>query len=155
MLIELVQAKIADAQMIWDMQKEAFNELLVKYQDFETNPANEPLEKVEFRLGQDTTYYYFIKIDDKIVGVVRIVDKKDSSNKKISPIFILPQFQNKGYGQIAIKSAEAIHGEHGWELATILQESRDCYFYEKMGYSPSGTQTYINEKMTIVGYIKP
>ncbi|MGF9697836.1 GNAT family N-acetyltransferase [Paenibacillus sp. MABNR03] len=154
MNIELVRAQVADAQKIWSMQKEAFDELLKKYQDFDTNPANESLEKVKYRLEQDDTYYYFIRINDEVIGAVRVVDKNDSSNKKISPIFILPRFQNNGYGQFAMKSVEEIHGEHGWELATVLQESRDCYFYEKMGYSRTGAQIIINEKMTIVGYAK-
>ncbi|MGN0805048.1 MAG: hypothetical protein ACI4MS_06665 [Candidatus Coproplasma sp.] len=43
--IELVKATESDAEEIWNMQKVAFAELLNKYQDFETNPANEPLVK--------------------------------------------------------------------------------------------------------------
>lgn len=35
------------------MQIEAFRELLEKYQDFDTNPGNESLKKVETRLKQD------------------------------------------------------------------------------------------------------
>ena len=41
----LVRASLADAKKIWNMQKEAFAELFEKYQDFETSPAVEPLEK--------------------------------------------------------------------------------------------------------------
>lgn len=45
MNIELVKANETDAEKIWNMQKVAFAELLERYQDFETNPASEPLEK--------------------------------------------------------------------------------------------------------------
>lgn len=50
--------------------------------------------------------------------------------------------------------AEKIHGKDNWRLATILQETGNCYLYEKMGYHQSGNLTNINEKMTIMGYEK-
>lgn len=79
------------------MQIEAFKELLYKYQDFDTSPANETVEKVETRLKQDFTFFYFICIGQQKVGAIRIIDKKeDGKNKRISPIFILPEFQWKG-----------------------------------------------------------
>jgi GNAT superfamily N-acetyltransferase len=154
MSIELVPARIQDASLIWEMQKESFQELLLKYQDYDTNPANEPLSKVESRIQQDHSYYYFIQENGQTVGAVRVVDPGDGSSKKISPIFILPEFQNKGLGKAAMNAVELIHGERGWELGTILQEERDCHFYERMGYKRSGKVTHINEKMTIVGYWK-
>ena len=60
MNIKLVRAKINNAKEIHAMQVEAFKALLEKYQDFDTNPGNESLEKVEARFKQDVTFYYFI-----------------------------------------------------------------------------------------------
>ena len=62
MEITLLRANIDDAEELHAMQVEAFKELLEKYQDFDTSPANESVEKVEARLQQDFTYYYFICI---------------------------------------------------------------------------------------------
>ncbi|MDE5858832.1 MAG: N-acetyltransferase, partial [Oscillospiraceae bacterium] len=59
-----------------------------------------------------------------------------------------------GYAQRAIKEAENIHGNGGWELDTILQERGNCYLYEKMGYRQTGQTKIINERMTIVYYEK-
>ena len=59
MNIKLVRAKINNAKEIHAMQVEAFKALLEKYQDFDTNPGNESLEKVEARFKQDVTFYYF------------------------------------------------------------------------------------------------
>lgn len=155
MEIELLRADIKDAKEIHAMQVEAFKELLEKYQDFDTNPANESVEKVEARLKQDFTYYYFICADSRKAGVVRVIDKKeDRTNKRISPIFVLPEFQGQGIAQKAIRLCEEIHGNENWELDTILQEPKNCYLYEKMGYRQTGSTRAVNEKLTLVLYEK-
>ena len=66
--VELLRADIEDAKELHAMQVEAFKELLKKYQDFDTSPANENMEKVEARLKQDFTFYYFICIGQQKVG---------------------------------------------------------------------------------------
>lgn len=152
--MELKRAALNDSKKIWIMQIDAFKELLEKYQDYDINPGSEPLEKVEMRLAQPFTYFYFIMENEKPVGAVRMVDMKDGSRKRISPLFILKEFRNNGYAQAAITAAEAIHGSDNWELATILQEQGNCHLYEKMGYCKTGQTVIINDKMTIVYYEK-
>lgn len=155
MEIELVRAGVEDAKEIHGMQLEAFRELLERYQDYDTSPANERVEKVEARLRQDFTYYYFICQGARKVGAVRVVDKKEEGkNKRISPIFILPQFQGQGIAQRAIQLCEERHGAAGWELDTILQEKKNCYLYEKMGYVATGKTEVVNERLTLVFYQK-
>ncbi len=155
MEIELLRAGVDDAGEIHAMQLEAFRELLDRYQDFETSPGCEKVEKVEARLRQDFTYYYFICQGAQKVGAVRVVDKKEEGiNKRISPIFILPQFQGWGIAQRAIRICEEIHGAAGWELDTILQEKKNCYLYEKMGYVTTGKTRVVNDRLTLVFYQK-
>lgn len=155
MEIKLLRASIEDAEELHAMQVESFQELLDKYQDFDTSPANENIEKMEFRLKQDFTYYYFICLDSKKVGAIRIVDRKeDDANKRISPIYILPEYRGQGLAQKAIKACEEIHGQERWELDTILQEPKNCYLYEKMGYRRTGEEKVINDKLTLVFYGK-
>lgn len=155
MKVTLSRANIDNAKELHAMQVEAFKELLKKYQDFETSPANESVEKVEARLRQDFTFYYFICIGQQKVGAVRIVDKKEAGkNKRISPIFILPEYQGKGIAQKAIQLCEEIHGNGNWELDTILQEPKNCYLYKKMGYRQTGKTEIINEKLTLVFFLK-
>lgn len=152
--IQLIRATVKDAEQIWKMQTESFAELLDRYQDFETSPACEPIDKIIRRLEQSDTYYYFIKADERAVGAIRVVDNSDGSQKRISPLFILPQFRNLGIAQKAIEKAEAIHGNTGWSLDTILQEKGNCHLYEKMGYWQTGETKIINENMTLVFYRK-
>ena len=152
--MQLVRCTVADLELIREMQKEAFAVLLEKYQDHDTSPANEPLERITWKLQQPDSYFYRIEVDGENVGAIRVVDAGDGSPKRTSPLFILPQHRGKGYAQAAILEAEKRHGSHNWELGTILQEAGNCYLYEKMGYRQTNRQTVINDKMTIVGYEK-
>ena len=152
--MELKRASIRDAQRIWEMQKAAFAELLSRYEDFDTNPGAEPVEKVEMRLLQPFTYFYEIIADGETVGAIRVVDLKDGSRKRISPLFILPQYRGRGYAQKAMLQAENLHGADNWSLGTILEEAENCYLYEKMGYRKTGETKKINDKMTLVFYVK-
>lgn len=124
--IQLVRAFLEDADKIWKMQVESFMSLYEKYQDTDTSPATEPLEKVIWRLDQPNTYFYFI----------------------------LPEHRNKGYAQKAIIEAEKIHGDKNWSLDTILQGKGNCALYEKMGYVSTGRTEEINDKLILVHYEK-
>lgn len=155
MSIKLRPAVFEDINKILQMQKEAFAELLEKYQDYNTSPANESYNNILFRFNQPETTYYFIEAEGTDVGVIRIVDFKDSKSKKrISPIFIMTEYRGRKYAQQAILQAERIHGKSSWQLDTILQEQGNCYLYEKLGYQRTGKTEVINDKMTIVFYEK-
>lgn len=151
MEVKLIRANVDDAKELHAMQVKSFRELLEKYQDFDTSPANESVEKVEARLKQEFTYFYFICLGAQKVGAIRIVDKKETGkSKRISPVFILPEFQGQGIAQKAIRLCEEMHGKENWELDTILQEPKNCYLYEKMGYRQTGKTEVINERLTLV-----
>ena len=155
MKIELIRASLKDAKEIWKMQVKSFKNLLDKYQDFETNPASETILNVEMRLKQNFTFFYFIFIDNKKVGAIRVVDYKEKNkNKRILPLFILPEYRNKGIAQSVIKICEEIHGNTNWELSTILEEKGNCYLYEKLGYHPTGKIQVINDRLTLIFYHK-
>lgn len=153
--ITLRKAGVEDVELLHKMQVEAFQELLDRYQDYDTNPAGETADKVLLRLEQEFTYFYFICLNDRKVGAIRVVDKKETGrNKRISPLFVLPEFQERGIAQEAVRLCEELHGSKNWELSTILQEEKNCYLYEKMGYRKTGETKAINEKLTLVFYEK-
>ena len=150
--VDLIRIDVCDAQALWQMQREAFSELFEKYQDYETSPATEKLERTQQRLT-DGSFFYYIIADGEKVGAIRIVVGEDGT-KRISPLFIMQRFRRKGYAVQAIKLAEQLHGEHGWALETILQEDGNCRLYEKLGYKRTGKVEKINDKMDLVYYIK-
>ncbi len=139
---------------VWRMQIEAFSDLLKTYRDYEISPGAEPFEKVLARFEQPGTTYYFILAENRRVGCIRIIDKKDGSRKRISPLWIMKEFRNKGYAYEAIREAERIYGAHHWCLDTILQEKGNLHLYEKAGYHQTGKTERINDGMDIVFYEK-
>ncbi len=154
MSVSLCKASIDDAMLIHQMQVEAFMPLLKKYQDYDTNPANESLEKTIARFKQPFTEYYLIKYFEATVGGIRVV-KLGNQSYRVSPIFILPESQGKGIAQKAFAGLEWIyHDAKLWELSTVMQEEGLCYLYEKIGYKKTGETKKINENMTIVFYEK-
>ena len=153
--LTLIRASMEDAERIWQMQKCAFAALLQKYGDRDTSPAAEPLHKVRRRLMQPETYYYLICMEKTVVGAIRVVHpKEDNACKRISPLFILPEYQGKSLATKAVRLAEGIHGQHHWELDTILEEPGNCHFYEKLGYKKTGEYRRVNDRMTLVFYRK-
>ena len=151
--IKLVKASIDDAEKIWSMQVKAFASLLEKYQDYDTNPGNETVDKVRQRIEMKNSDYYFIYNNNIPVGSIR-VRVMDNGEKRLSPIFILPEYRNQGIAQQAIMEAEKIYGAKHWLLETILEEKGNCYLYEKMGYVSTGKTEVINEKLTLIIYKK-
>ena len=155
MNVQLVRIAINEANDLWKMQVSAFQDIYMKYQDTKTSPATEKIDKIIMRLNQPFTYYYYIYVDNAKVGAIRVIDRHEEGKaKRISPIFIMPEYRNKGFAQKAIQSAEEIHGCSDWELDTILQEKVNCYLYEKMGYYQTGKTEKINDNLTLVFYKK-
>ena len=143
-----------DIETVWRMQVEAFSDLLEKYQDYDTNPGAEDIDRIIEKFEQPWTTYYFIMVNNEKVGVIRIIDKKDGTRKRISPVWIMKEHRNKGYAQQAIIEAEKLYGTTNWCLDTILQEKGNLHLYEKLGYHPTGRIEKINDRMNIVFYEK-
>lgn len=152
--VVLERADREDMRTVWEMQIIAFKELLEKYRDYDMSPGAESFEKVMAKYEQPWTAYYFIVAGNDRVGAIRVVDKKDGSRKRISPLWIMPEHRKKGYAQAAITEAERLYGQDHWCLDTILQEEGNLRLYEKMGYHRTGKTDKINDRMDIVYFEK-
>lgn len=123
-LIELKQITREDAKCLHNLQVEAFMPLYEKYHDDATSPAKESLERVTEKIVEDNSDFYFILFIGEKDGGVRVKwfkGKKVYENVNwISPIFIIPKFQN------------------------------NCHLYEKCCFVRTGNETVVNENMTRV-----
>ncbi|WP_438431149.1 GNAT family N-acetyltransferase [Gorillibacterium sp. sgz500922] len=154
MEITLRKADLRDAGIIHELQVKAFMPLLEKYQDFETSPANEPVERVIARINQPSSDYYLIHHTGIPVGGIRVVKKADRAYR-ISPVFIIPDYQGRGIAQRVFARIEQLYPDaESWELDTILQEAGNCYLYEKVGYKRTDETKVINDRLTLVFYEK-
>ncbi|MBS4178348.1 GNAT family N-acetyltransferase [Lederbergia citrea] len=155
MEIKLEKATDADAKSIFDIQIKAFMPLLEKYKDYETNPANETIDRVIMRINNPDGGFFKILVDEILVGAICVYWKAGTTQYWISPMFILPAYQGRGIAQKAMRLVEKMFPQAtSWELATILEEERNCYLYEKMGYIKTDLSKKLNERTTLVFYKK-
>ena len=154
MSIILQKATLADAKLIWQIQLKAFKELLDKYQDYNTNPGNDKIDKIIEQMNEENSTFYLIKDDEQVVGAIRAVEPKDKPYKKLGPVMVLPEYQGRGIAQQAIALIEDIYGSDYWTLVTILQEDKLCHLYEKMGYKKTDETLPLKDGMTLMAFMK-
>ena len=152
--VSLERATIKDAEALFEMQVKAFTPLMEMYKDYAINPANETIDRVIARITNPNGVFYKILLDTKPIGGICIFWKEEA-RFWISPMFILPEYQGQGVAKKTILLAEESFSQAvSWELATILEEKRNCHLYEKMGYVLTGEKRRINEHTTLVYYKK-
>ena len=151
--MQIVPYKSSDLDAVYLIQQQAYRPLFQKYQDVETNPYMETKEQVSRKYTKPGTYGYVFVENEIPVGSVRIVAKDDV--RKVSALAVLPDHQNQGIAQRALKEIERRHCDAKvWILDTLMQEAGNCHLYEKLGYLPTGESTVVNEKLTLVHYMK-
>ena len=158
-LIELKLITREDAECLHKLQIEAFMPLYEKYQDDATSPAKESLETITKKIVDDNSDFYFILFNGEKAGAVRVKWHKGQKVHKnvnwISPIFVIPKFQNKGIASNVIKQLFDIYPNTiEWWLSTIKQEEKNCHLYEKCEFVRTGDEIVVNENMTLVFYVK-
>ena len=153
--LQLVKADERDATDLFAIQQKAFKPLLEKYKDYDTNPANETLDKMIKRLQNASSIFYKIIFKNQLVGGINVLWREGTHEYKISPMFISPDYQGNGIAQETLRRVESFHPlAISWELATIKEENRNCHLYEKLGYVQTGALRKINENTTLIFYKK-
>ena len=154
--VYLEEVREDELEQLHAMQVESFMPLYEIYQD-EGSPAIESIERIRNRARVANRQYYFICVSGARVGVINIGhnDPNEHEVSFVSPIFILPRYQNRGYGYAALQKAFSMHPEvKTWKLDTIKEEARNCHLYEKCGFVRTGQEEVVNERLTLVFYEK-
>ncbi|WP_214854698.1 GNAT family N-acetyltransferase [Exiguobacterium sp. s166] len=153
-MIHLEPAIDNDADALWKLQVAAFSPLLEKYQDYDTNPANETIDRVYTRIHHPASCFLKIIADGQLVGAICIRWKEDV-HFRISPLFLAPDAQGKGFAKKAMLLAEARYPQaKTWELSSLFEETKTCQLYEKMGYVETGIRKPLNDRATLIHYQK-
>lgn len=138
---------------VFDIQRRSYKPLYEKYRDDETNPYMESKETVLKKYTKPGTIGYVFIEDDIPVGAVRILTGDEAY--KVSALAVLPEYQNRGIAQKALLEIEKIHADvECWKLDTLMQEPGNCHLYEKLGYVRVGESKPINDRLTLVDYVK-
>lgn len=157
--INLVQAKTEDVKLLHGLQVAAFMPLYEKYHDDDTSPARESEERLLDKIEDPNAEFYIIYEGKVPIGGVRVRHHHGElvleNVNWISPIFIIPEHQNRGIAQKVIEKIFELYPETiTWRLDTIKQEKGNCHLYEKFGFKRVGAEQVINEKMTLINYEK-
>ena len=135
--------------LVQAINRASFAPLLEKYQDHESNPANETLEALCEKYRRPNTTFFFIWRNDQAVGSARVLIEGHLG--RIAPIALAPEVQGQGVGVEAMGLIERIYPDvTTWSLDTIKQEEGLVRFYEKLGYQKTGHEETINERMSII-----
>lgn len=157
--MELKLATADNAQLLHKLQVEAFMPLYEKYHDDDMSPAKESLERVREKIEEENSEFYLIYFEKRVVGGIRIRHHHKGLKVEhvswISPLFIIPAFQNRGIAKVVIEKVFELYPETLiWRLDTIKEEKGNCHLYEKCGFIRVGEEHVINEQMTLVDYEK-
>lgn len=126
--VTLSKATVKDAAAIHALQLEAFMPLLEKYQDYETNPANETLERLVERMNQEFVNYYIIRNAGNAVGSIR-VKKIEEHHYWLGQLCVVPQSQGQGIAQQAFARIEEIYSDAkmwGWRPSSRKSGTAIC-----------------------------
>jgi ribosomal protein S18 acetylase RimI-like enzyme len=129
--IEICNASETDAAAIGEIQRLAFQQQGILYNDFTLPPLLQTLEE----LIRDFKTHTFLKAlyDGKIVGAVRGHAEGDTCF--ISRLIVHPDHQSKGIGKQLMRAIESKFGSaRRYELFTGHKSERNLALYRSLGY---------------------
>ena len=139
-------AKIEDLQTVYDVVQHTIKTIYPKYY---------PIEVVDFFCGHhnmeaiakdiENDYVSVLKINEKIVATGCFVDNH------ITRVYVLPEYQKKGYGTFIMKTIEAQIGEK-YDKAYLDASLPAAALYEKLGFLTIRHERYPVENGVILAY---
>lgn len=129
--VKYEKATIEDAMTLIDIRNQCFYEDYIRYGECPGyNISREHMiNSIQNRIA------YKIICNNQVVGNISIQDHHDNTYY-IHCICVIPEYENKGIGQSAMKFIEnEFPNATLWTLRTPSDKERNLYFYNKVGYT--------------------
>ncbi len=129
--IEIREASEADADAIRDLQRRAFHQQAVLYDDY----MLPPLTQTRDELIADFKEQVFLKAlhEGRVVGSVR--GRAEAGTCHVSRLIVHPEFQNRGIGKKLMLALEKKFPDAGrFELFTGHRSEKNLALYATLGY---------------------
>lgn len=131
MRIAFERATPEDAETLIDVRNQSFYADFVKYGEC----PGYNISKEDMTNSILNRIAYKIICDDRVVGNISVRDNMDGTCY-LGCICVIPDYENKGIGQQAIRFIEGeFPNTTVWTLQTPADKERNHYFYKKMGYA--------------------
>ena len=152
--MKMVKATGKDVELLHRLQVKAFMPLYEKYHD-DASPAKESRERLLKKIEDANSDFYIVYKEKEPIGGIRVKygETANENVKRIAPIFIIPEYQNRGIAQQVLHRIFKLYPDTiTWKLDTIKQEKGNCHLYEKCGFKKTGADKIVNDKMTLIDY---
>lgn len=142
-MIVIRKATVQDADELWRIQTEVFHRYIVKYGDFQRNPAYMTLDRLKFNINYPYGQYYVIEKDGNIIGglFAAVIDAEDTMN--IAQFYLASNFQKQGIGTKVLQYLFSQNPQiKKWYVDTIYEEKQNVAFYLKHGFEVIDEEGY-------------
>jgi ribosomal protein S18 acetylase RimI-like enzyme len=136
--IEIEQASLEDADMILQLQMQAYLSEAEIYNDYSIPPLTQSFNEIKQEFSQQVFLKAIQKGKDteddiNIIGSVRGYHEKGTAF--IGRLIVKPESQNKGIGTRLMHAIEQHHEfADRYELFTGHKSARNLHLYQKLGY---------------------
>jgi ribosomal protein S18 acetylase RimI-like enzyme len=135
-----------DVEVILDLQRTAYLNEALLYNDFTLPPLTQTLDEIR----KDFEKQLFLKyvVDDEVVGSVRAYVSEGTCY--IGRLIVRPDFQDRGIGTRLLEEVEGRFTEaKRYELFTGHRSEKPIHMYEKSGYRVFRHEP-IHENLTLI-----
>ena len=126
----VIKIEIYELLKAFSMQKKCFKPIYEKYYD-ETSPCKESFAKFVSRTTKSSFQMYWIIDNSTKIGQIWIATKNDIAI--LARLFVLPKYQNKGYGTVMMNKFFNLFENAVFSLET-KRNSISYKLYTKVGF---------------------
>jgi ribosomal protein S18 acetylase RimI-like enzyme len=145
-MVVIEPADVGDAEVILDIQREAYRSEAELHNDLNIPPLTQTLE--EMKEDFDKQLFLRAVLDGEIVGSVRAYEEEGTCY--IGRLIVRPEHQDRGIGTMLMKEIEEHFNRAGrYELFTGHRSEKDFYLYRKLGYKAFREEP-IHEDLTLI-----
>ena len=134
-MIKLEKANIEDAKTLLAIQKEAFAKYAKIYGEFDSNPYNMDLHRMEFNIKYRYGKYVKRMNDDEIIGGIFAFITDDPGTIKLAQFYLKEAYQHHGIGKEVLQEyMDNFENAKLWYADTIMEEEHNVHFYKNLGF---------------------
>lgn len=136
-MVKIERALLEDAKELLKLQKDAFAIYRDKYGDFDSNPYNMDLHRMEFNIKYRYGQYYKLLNNEtsKLIGGLFCFELDEKPIMKIAQFYLKEEYQHLGYGTFVLETLFKLNPNvKTWYVDTIMQEEYNLEFYKHIGF---------------------